>query len=146
MAARNTARPQDLTGATKEKLEAEKAAEREAAAEHLATLAATKSENDGVVEWDEEKNGPKVESSDSADAEGKQDAAKSDNPTTVFGSPVAVSRQVQVKEEIVSFKVRETLEMVTIGAGNHYTFEEGKTYKYPKHIYDHLEEKGMIWH
>lgn len=139
MAARNTARPQDLTGATKEKLEAEKAAEREAAAEHLATLAASKSENDGVVEWDAEKNGPKVESSDSADAEGKQDAPKSD-------SPVAVSRQVQVKDEIVSFKVRETLEMVTIGAGNHYTFEEGKTYKYPKHIYDHLEEKGMIWH
>ena len=132
MAARRTTRPQDLTGATKERLEAEAAAKREAAAEHLATIAATKSENDGVVEWEEQKAPEDAKTEEEAKAEDE--------------SGVAVRRQVEVKEEIVSFKVRETLEMVTIGAGNHYTFEEGKTYKYPKYIYDHLEEKGMIWH
>lgn len=126
MVSRSNTRPQDLTGATKERLEAETAAKREAAAEHLATMATVKKDNEGVVEW--------------------EDTKTEEAPAEDENNGVSVSRQVEVKEEITSFKVRETLEQVTIGAGNHYTFEEGKTYKYPKYIYDHLEEKGMIWH
>ena len=59
---------------------------------------------------------------------------------------VVVAQDVDVKEEIVKFRVNETLEQVTIGHGNHYDFEEGREYRAPKHIYDHLEEKGLIWH
>ena len=55
-------------------------------------------------------------------------------------------QDVEVDEEIVKFRVNETLENVTIGHGNHYDFEEGREYRAPKRIYDHLEEKGLIWH
>lgn len=37
------------------------------------------------------------------------------------------------------------LPMVTIGAGNHYDFEEGRTYKVPRNVADHLVEKGYAY-
>ena len=42
--------------------------------------------------------------------------------------------------------VNTDLEQVTIGAGNHYSFNEGEKYRVPAHVADHLEEKGLIWH
>lgn len=42
-------------------------------------------------------------------------------------------------------RVAVDLEDVTIGAGNQYTFRRGKKYKVPKHVADHLEEKGLLW-
>jgi len=55
-------------------------------------------------------------------------------------------QDVDVHEPLVEFRVIENLEMVTIGQGNHYDFVQGQKYKAPKRIYDHLEEKGLIWH
>jgi hypothetical protein len=46
----------------------------------------------------------------------------------------------------VTIRVNEDLEKVTIGAGNHYDFEAGRRYSVPKHVADHLEEKGYVWH
>lgn len=43
-------------------------------------------------------------------------------------------------------RVNCDLEDVTIGAGNNYTFMEGQAYRVPRHVYDHLEEKGYVWH
>lgn len=42
--------------------------------------------------------------------------------------------------------VNDVLESVTIGAGNHYSFEPGVKYRVPAHIADHLEEKGYVYH
>ena len=42
--------------------------------------------------------------------------------------------------------VNTDLEQITIGAGNHYSFNEGEKYRVPAHVADHLEEKGLIWH
>lgn len=42
--------------------------------------------------------------------------------------------------------VNTDLEQITIGAGNHYSFNEGEKYRVPAHVADHLEEKGLVWH
>lgn len=59
-----------------------------------------------------------------------------------------VQQQGQVEVEIPTktFRVNTNLESMTYGHGNHYTFEEGRTYKASKDLYDHLEEMGYIWH
>lgn len=56
------------------------------------------------------------------------------------GAPVVVA------EKMKKFRVNTTLEKVTIGVGNHFDFVEGQKYKAPKYVYDHLNEKGYIWH
>lgn len=33
----------------------------------------------------------------------------------------------------------------TIGAGNQYNLEEGRTYDLPSDVADHLQEKGLVW-
>jgi hypothetical protein len=35
--------------------------------------------------------------------------------------------------------------MMTIGVGNHYSFEAGKKYKVAKHVAAHLQEKGYLY-
>lgn len=44
-----------------------------------------------------------------------------------------------------TIRINATLESVTIGAGNHYTFNEGEKYTVPADVADHLEEKGFVW-
>lgn len=53
---------------------------------------------------------------------------------------------VDEADPIVKFKVNTDLENVTIGYGNTYSFERGRTYKAPKSVYWHLECHGLIWH
>lgn len=53
---------------------------------------------------------------------------------------------VEVEQPLRTFRVNSTIEEMTFGAGNSYTFEEGRTYKAPKPLYDHLEELGYVWH
>lgn len=115
----------DLTGNTKAKQLAEKKAkdeaEAKAAAEALAKAEAEKT--DEVVDL-------------TVDTE--------EAPVAVDGEIVVT--EVDTAEKIVEFKVNSTLEQVTIGHGNHYDFEQGRTYKAPEHVFKHLEEKGLIWH
>lgn len=124
MAAKNTARAGDYTGRKKAELAKAHAEEQAAAAQSIAmaTAAAAVEDKEPVVLT------PK-----------KEPVAKE-----VVGE-VAVTK-TDVNEEIVTFRVNETLEQVTIGHAQHYDFEEGRTYKAPRRIYNHLEEKGLIWH
>ena len=57
-----------------------------------------------------------------------------------------VAAPVRVKSATVRFKVNTDLEDVTIGQGNIFTFKRGETYTASRHVYDHLEEKGLVWH
>lgn len=50
------------------------------------------------------------------------------------------------KMKKVEFRVNADLEDVTIGYGHTYTFLQGKKISAPQYIYDHLEEKGYIYH
>ena len=114
----------DFTGRQKAALQEQHAAEQQAAAESLAlATAAAKAEEQETIEL----------------------APKQEPVQEEVVGDVAVT-DVDVNEEIVEFRVNETLESVTIGHGNNYDFVEGQKYKAPKRIYDHLEEKGLIWH
>jgi hypothetical protein len=126
MARQNTpgGRAGDFTGRQKAELQEQHAAEQQAAAESLALATAQAKATEHAT----------------IDLEPK----KEEVPEKVVGD-VAVS-DVDVAEEIKVFRVNETLENVTIGHGNHYDFVEGQEYRAPKRIYDHLEEKGLIWH
>jgi hypothetical protein len=33
----------------------------------------------------------------------------------------------------------------TVGVGNNYSLEEGRTYDLPRHVAEHLLEKGLVW-
>lgn len=62
---------------------------------------------------------------------------------------VAGRSAVQVgdkSQQLVEFRVNETLEDVTIGVGTNFSFEEGRRYRAPRYVRDHLEEKGYIYH
>lgn len=43
-------------------------------------------------------------------------------------------------------RVNTDLEDITIGKDNHYTFRQGQPYKVPAHVYEHLDEKGYVFH
>jgi hypothetical protein len=51
---------------------------------------------------------------------------------------------VSLADDNVVVRVAETLEMMTFGAGNYYSFEAGKKYKVSKELANHLEEKGYL--
>ncbi|MFJ2115944.1 hypothetical protein ACIOEX_29335 [Streptomyces sp. NPDC087850] len=52
---------------------------------------------------------------------------------------------VVVGETTREMRVVEDLEDVTIGYGNTFSFEAGRTYKVPAYVYNHLAEKGYVW-
>lgn len=53
---------------------------------------------------------------------------------------------VYVEAPAKVIRINTTIENMTFGAGNNYTFEEGKQYRVPALIADHLEELGYVWH
>lgn len=54
--------------------------------------------------------------------------------------------EINVSEAVVVIRVNEDIDEMTLGVGNNYTFKAGQKYKVAKHVADHLEEKGYIWH
>jgi hypothetical protein len=124
MARQTNTRAGDYTGTAKAALAKEHAEEQAARAQELGLITAAQAE---------------------ADKEPVDLAPRQPEVHEVIVDDVAV-QAVDVQEEIVKFRVNETLDMVTIGHGNHYDFEEGREYRAPKSIFTHLEEKGLIWH
>jgi hypothetical protein len=75
--------------------------------------------------------------------------AEGETTTDVVEQPWETVGEVPAPREAdgtVVLRVNTDLEDVTIGAGNNYTFMEGQAYRVPRHVYDHLEEKGYVWH
>lgn len=60
--------------------------------------------------------------------------------TSVIEQPLVVEEPFRV------IRVNADLSQVAIGAGTSYDFEEGRKYRVPKNVADHLEEKGYVWH
>ena len=52
--------------------------------------------------------------------------------------------EVDTKEKLVVVRVNEDVEMTFAGA--EYKMEQGPKYRLPRHIADHLDERGYIWH
>ena len=53
--------------------------------------------------------------------------------------------EVELEEPTRTITLNTTLESMTYGAGNHYTFEAGRKYVVPAALARHLKEKGYIW-
>jgi len=51
---------------------------------------------------------------------------------------------VSLADDSVVVRLAESLEMMTFGAGNFYSFDAGKKYKVSKALAAHLEEKGYL--
>lgn len=78
-----------------------------------------------------------------------------DEPASAH-QPKAVPRDVirtgaptqapQVEAAFKVMRVNTDLEDVTIGKDNHFTFREGVRYKVPTAVYNHLDEKGYVYH
>ena len=52
---------------------------------------------------------------------------------------------VSLADDSVVVRVAENIDMMTIGAGNNWSFEAGKKYKVPAHVANHLKEKGYLY-
>ncbi len=129
MPARSQKPPTDVTGRQAEILAEQFAAESEAAASRMSVITAQKIAQDSEeVQWDGPKKAP----------------APTVNPN--FALDEVEVGDVEVATPMVKFRVNTDLEDVTIGAGNNYTFLRDKVYNYPRHIYEHLNEKGYVYH
>lgn len=65
-------------------------------------------------------------------------------PVDLSGPNSATIEGVEVKKAKRRVKALATVD-ATVGAGNMYNLEEGRTYDLPAHVADHLEEKGLVW-
>jgi hypothetical protein len=141
----------DATGRAKAKLEAEQA---QVAAERQNELtminqAIAAEAVDGIFDpvtgakvGDDAEAG--AEDGHGAEVQSEEELAR---PIVVDDSPEVMDFGVEtVDQGTTVIRVNETLPNVTIGAGNHYNFEEGKQYEVPRHVAAHLEEKGYVWH
>lgn len=120
---RQTANPRDLTGLQAERLATQQAREVKEAQSRMSVVT--------PVEFDSEVyDTPEPIFADQSEVEPSEDG------TTV----------VEVKVPRRKMRVNADLEDVTIGAGNTVSFFVGHLYDVPAPLYDHLEEKGYVWH
>lgn len=142
-------RPGDFTGQAKAKLakeHAEAVAQREGELSMMAEAEAQAAEN-RVTDYTNGPNNPVVIDDPDVVAEAERTLRDSAGPeildeVTVIDDPAGELRARPAR----TIRINSTLESVTIGAGNHYTFNEGEKYTVPAHVADHLEEKGYVWH
>lgn len=127
--------PQDRTGQVRQQqLADQKEKEEREEAELAAMMAAEEAENDKTV------NLTDIEFAD-------EDTPDEDEPTpevTEVGGIVDLG-DVEVQQATRVIRVNATIDP-TIGAGNEFHFEEGRKYRVPAFVADHLEEKGYVWH
>jgi hypothetical protein len=115
------ARPADLTGARAEALRNERAEELKAREGEISLINAR------------------------AEQERKEPVDLSNGPGPQ-PQEIESSGTVEVQKATKKLRVNTDLESVTIGRGNHWDFETGREYVVPAYVYDHLEEKGYVWH
>ena len=71
------------------------------------------------------------------------DVSKNPDTPTVIDEIESVGVSMADDTQIV--RLAEDLEHVTIGVGKHYSFKAGQKYKVPKHVAQHLQEKGYLY-
>lgn len=144
------ARPNDITGRKNEQLRKEHAEELSRREGEIATFntEAKRSQTDDIIDpmtneiiksdgtvtsmADDEDDSPRLIGTGSSKIEELADTA----PVTATGRDL---------NEKVVIRVNCDLEDVTLGYGNTYTFAEGRKYRVPLWIAEHLEERGLVW-
>lgn len=152
-------RPNDATGRKAEELAALHAAELEERAKEMAIITETNQqglENTLVDYTQGPPAAPVVEVPEPGDGRvagpdkgGLDTSGLVDHAMDQAQKPapeLEVRRAVQVREVTKTMRVNTKLEMVTYGAGRHYDFEVGPTYRVGIDLYEMLDEKGYVWH
>jgi hypothetical protein len=117
--ATSKAKPTDATGRQREKLQHEFAEQQAEAASTMAMATAQKKiDNDSVV----------------------IDATSPRQSEIIVDEPTVVDTD----SDTVTIRVVESIDSMTFGAGNYYSFEAGKKYKVSRSLARHLEEKGYL--
>lgn len=116
-------KPQDYTGRQKAKLEKEHAEELAKRSQEMAVAAQVEAERiqTEVIDVTE----------------------KPEAPTVIVDSVEEVG--VVLADDTQIIRVNEDIIDMTFGAGNLYTFEQGKKYKVSRELASWLEEKGYLW-
>ena len=117
--ATSKAKPTDATGRQREKQQAEFAEQQQEAATNMAMATAQKAIN--------------------LDTE-VIDATVPNRTTVIVDEPTIVD----AGDEVTTIRVVETIENMTFGAGNMYSFTAGQKYQVTKALARHLEEKGYL--
>lgn len=143
-------RPGDFTGQAKAKLakeHAEEVAKREGEISMMAEAEAKAAEN-RVTDYTKGAQNPVILDDPDVVAEAEKALRDSrDDVETLDEVHVLDDEAGALRDRPArTIRINSTLESVTIGAGNHYTFNEGEKYTVPAHVADHLEEKGYVWH
>jgi len=146
---RQTKRAGDVTGRNADKLAEQKQAELAARQGEISMINAQAAVRD--EETVDLTSGPVAQPPVVEQADQDKVAARASQPAETGGvevveEPEVEVRDVEVAPQVREFRVNEDLENVTIGQGTNFNFYEGKKYRAASHIYDHLEEKGFIWH
>ncbi len=68
------------------------------------------------------------------------DATIPDRQTIIVDEVITVGES----SDSVEIRVIETIENMTLGAGNNYNFKAGQKYKVTKQVAQHLREKGYL--
>jgi hypothetical protein len=68
------------------------------------------------------------------------DATVPNRATVIVDDPTVNSES----EDSVVIRVIETIDSMTLGAGNYYSFKAGQKYKVSRQVAQHLEEKGYL--
>ena len=58
-------------------------------------------------------------------------------------------QQVDVQDpqfQPVKFRASETLDNITVGQGREFSLKEGRTYRAPRWVAQHLDNQGLVWH
>lgn len=71
------------------------------------------------------------------------DVTKNPSLPTVIDEVESVG--VSMADDTQVVRLAEDLEHVTIGVGNTFSFKAGQKYKVPKHVAQHLQEKGYLY-
>jgi len=117
--ATSKAKPTDATGRQREKLQADFAEQQQEAANTMAMATAQK-----AVALETE----------------VVDATTPNRATIIVDEPTVLDDS----DHTVTIRVVETIDSMTFGAGNYYSFEAGKKYKVSRDLARHLEEKGYL--
>ena len=68
------------------------------------------------------------------------DATQPEKQTVIVDDPIKVGKQ----DDTVVIRVIETIENMTLGAGNNYSFKAGQKYQVTKEVAEHLKQKGYL--
>lgn len=69
----------------------------------------------------------------------------SQGPSTPVVPDIEVTEEVELLSSTCTIIPNTSLESVTFGAGNHYSFEEGRKYVVSRELANHLRGKGLLW-